>query len=107
VAWNIISKFRKTQSVMAQSSVKSTGIVFSELRPQRKKLITRNWGTQKFQDPLEGKEVEVGTLNTFLGHTLASRHIPESFIFLTGPLSKIANGSQSKILPLLYIKNPV
>jgi len=41
VAQKSIPKFRKA-SVMALSSTELTGIAFSELRPEKKKLIIKN-----------------------------------------------------------------
>ena len=41
VAQKSIPKFRKA-SVMALSSTQLTGITFTELRPEKKKLITKN-----------------------------------------------------------------
>ena len=45
-----------------QQYSKSTGIVFSELKPEKKKT-----DNPKFQDHLEGKEMEVGTSKYFPG----------------------------------------
>jgi len=54
--------------------------------------------------PLEEEGVEVDPSNTFPGHTLVRRSIPETSIFLNLPLSKIVESSSSEILPLFVIK---
>ena len=63
----------------------------------------------KFQDPLEGEEVEVGTLKYLPGTwaTLACRSIHESFISLTKTLSKIARSQLNRILLISINDRPI
>ena len=75
---------------MAQNSTEITEIAFSELKAENKQLVAENLGKKvfwskfqkvlthhlgTFQGPLDGEGVDVGTLKTFLGYTLACRPI--------------------------------